>query len=252
MFSIHDVEHVAEIIANSKYLVGFTGAGISTESGLPDYRGPEGVWTLRDKGLKPKLPRKPISEIEPNAGHYAFVDLYKLGILKYLISQNVDNLHLKSGIPSDILAELHGNHALTKCLDCDARFTKQEIGWDDLIHGKGYRTERPRSNQPKCPHCNGRIISSIVNFNDPMPEREIVESENQTRKCDVMLVVGSSLSVYPAAELPVIAKRSGATLIIINKGPTQLDNLADVRIEAKSGEFLPKVVEQIKKLKNDI
>ncbi|MFX1465628.1 MAG: NAD-dependent deacetylase [Promethearchaeota archaeon] len=250
MFSIKDVEHVAKIIANSNYMVGFTGAGISTESGLPDYRGPEGVWTLRDKGLQPKLPKKPISEIEPNAGHYAFVDLYELDILKYLISQNVDNLHLKSGIPPEILAELHGNHALTKCLDCDARFTKQEIGWDDMIHGKGYRTERPRSNQPKCPHCKSRIISSIVNFNDPMPEKEIIESENQSRKCDVMLVVGSSLSVYPAAELPVIAKRSGAKLIIINKGPTQLDNLADVRIEAKSGEFLPKVVEQIRKLKN--
>ena len=250
MFSIDDVELVAKIIADSNYLVGFTGAGVSTESGLPDYRGPEGVWTLRDKGLQPKLPTKPISEIAPNAGHLAFVDLYELGILKYLISQNVDNLHLKSGIPSDILAELHGNHALMKCLDCDARFSKQEIGWDELIHGKGYRTERPRSNQPKCPHCEGRIISSIVNFNDPMPEKEIVESENQSRKCDVMLVVGSSLSVYPAAELPVIAKKSAATLIIVNKGETQLDNLADVRIEAKSGEFLPQVVEKIKKIKN--
>lgn len=250
MFSIHDVEHVAEIIAKSKYLVGFTGAGVSTESGLPDFRGPEGVWTLRDKGLKPKLPKKPISEIEPNAGHLAFVDLYTLDILKYLISQNVDNLHLKSGIPSDILAELHGNHALMKCLDCDARFSKQEMGWDELIHGKGYRTEKPRSNQPKCPHCEGRVISSIVNFNDPMPEKEIIESEKQSRKCDVMLVVGSSLSVYPAAELPVIAKQSGATLIIVNKGETQLDNLADVRIEAKSGEFLPQVVEQINKIKN--
>ncbi len=248
MFSIQDVELVAEIIANSKYLVGYTGAGVSTESGLPDYRGPEGVWTLRDKGLKPKLPRKPISEIEPNAGHFAFVDLYVLGILKYLISQNVDNLHLKSGIPSDVLAELHGNHALMKCLNCDARFSKQEIGWDEVIHGKGYRTQKPSSNQPKCSHCNGRIISSVVNFNDPMPEKEIIESEKQSRKCDVMLVVGSSLSVYPAAELPVIAKRLGATLIIVNMGETQLDGLADVRIEAKSGEFLPKVVAQIKEL----
>ena len=249
MFSIHDVEQVAEIIINSKYLVGFTGAGVSTESGLPDYRGPEGVWTLRDKGLQPKLPTKPISEIEPNAGHHAFADLYELGILKYLISQNVDNLHLKSGIPPEILAELHGNHALAKCVDCDERFTKQEIGWDDQIHGKGYRTESPRPNQPIC-ECNGRIISSIVNFSDPLPEKEIIESENQSRKCDIMLVVGSSLSVFPAAELPVIAKRSGATLFIVNKGPTQLDNLADIRIEAKSGEFLPLVVEHIRKIKN--
>jgi NAD-dependent SIR2 family protein deacetylase len=250
MFSIDDVKLVAEILATSRYLVAFTGAGISTESGLPDYRGPEGVWTLRDKGLKPKLPRKPISEIEPNAGHYAVVDLYELGILKYLISQNVDNLHLKSGIPSEILAELHGNHALMKCLNCDARFSKAEIGWDELIYGKGYRTQRPRSNQPKCPHCKDRIISSVVNFSDPMPEKEMIDSDTHSRKCDVMLVVGSSLSVSPAADFPVIAKRSGATLIIVNMGETQLDGLADVRIEAKSGEFLPKVVEQVKKMKD--
>ena len=245
-FSKDDVTRVAEAIASSEYLVGFTGAGISTESGLPDYRGPEGVWTLRDKGLKPKLPKKPISQIEPNPSHYAFVELYKMGLLKFLISQNVDNLHLKSGIPSELLAELHGNSSLMKCLDCDTRFEKQEIDWNDQIHGRGYRTEKPRMNQPKCPHCQGRVISSVINFNDPMPEKEMREAEKHSRLCDVMLAVGSTLSVVPAANFPIIAKSEGASLIIINMGKTELDSMADIRISAKSGEFLPLIINHVK------
>ncbi|MFW9904016.1 MAG: NAD-dependent deacetylase [Candidatus Thorarchaeota archaeon] len=244
-----DIKKIANIIAASKYLVVFTGAGISTESGLPDYRGPEGVWTLREKGLKPKLPRKPMHLIEPNPAHYAVLDLYKFGFLKYLISQNVDNLHIKSGIPVEIIAELHGNFDRMKCLSCDSRFLKTEIGWEDYLHGKGYRTEQPRSNQPKCPRCNkGRIISSVVNFNDPMPEKEMVESEKHSRMCDVMLVIGSTLSVFPAANFPIIAKNSGATLIIINMGKTELDGLADIRIEGKAGEILPRIVDEIKSI----
>ncbi|MFX0123049.1 MAG: NAD-dependent deacetylase [Candidatus Hodarchaeota archaeon] len=246
-FSKDDIQKVANVIANSKYLVIFTGAGISTESGLPDYRGPEGVWTLREKGLKPKL-SKPMHLVKPNPGHIAILDLYKLGFLKFLISQNVDNLHLRSGIPIEILAELHGNSSRMKCLACDARFLKDEIGWDDYIHGKGYRTEKPQLNQPRCPHCEGRIISSVVNFNDPMPEKEMEDSEKHSRMCDVMLVVGSSLSVFPAANFPIIAKNSGAILIIINMGKTELERLADIRVEAKTGEILPQIVKKIRSI----
>ncbi len=246
-FTVEDLEKVAELIINSSYLVAFTGAGISTESGLPDYRGPEGVWTLKAKGLKPKLPVKPMDQIEPNPGHYALVELYRMGILKYLISQNVDNLHLKSGIPSNILSELHGNYTLMKCINCDARFSKKEIGWDDLLFGKGYRTEQPVPGQPVCPKCSGRIISSVVNFGDPMPEREMQESLKQAQKCDVMLVIGSSLSVSPANQFPLIAKRHGAKIVIINLGETQMEEIADVRIYASAGEFLPKLVDKIKR-----
>lgn len=249
-FSTDEADQVAKILVNSNYLIAFTGAGISTESGLPDYRGPEGVWTLRAKGLKPKLPKKPISQIEPNTSHYALVELYELGVLKFIISQNVDNLHRKSGIPFNILAELHGNTNLMKCISCDTRFTKKEINWNNQIHGNGYRTEKPIPNQPKCPHCKGRIISSVVNFNDPMPLKEMEIAETHSRKCDVMIAIGSSLSVYPAAEFPVIAQKSGAKLIIINSGPTQLDYLADIRIEAKLGEFMPTVVKKVTTLIN--
>ncbi|NHJ00797.1 MAG: hypothetical protein EAX86_01590 [Candidatus Heimdallarchaeota archaeon] len=244
-----EIQKIAKILNSSSYLVIFTGAGISTESGLPDYRGPEGVWTLREKGLKPKPLKQPMELIEPNTAHFAIVDLYKMGILKYLISQNVDNLHLKSGIPQELLAELHGNFELMKCMDCDERLQKGEIGWDDQEHGKGYRTEKIKGNQPKCPYCSGRIISSVVNFNDPMPEREMELARSHAIRSDVILAIGSTLSVFPAAEIPVIAQRSGALFIIVNSGPTDLDMLADIRIEAKAGEFLTSVVDHISQLK---
>ena len=246
-FTPEDVKQVADKVSESKYLVAFTGAGISTESGLPDYRGPDGVWTRRDQGLPPPQSTHPMGLTEPNPGHFALFDLYRLGTLKFVISQNVDNLHSKSGIPLSKLAELHGNHSLLKCIRCDARFSKTEMKWVNRIHGTGYRTETPKNNQPLCPTCNGRLISSVVNFNDPMPEREMQESKLRSQRCDVMLVIGSSLSVYPAASLPILTKESGGQIIIINEGSTELDQLVDIRIEAKSGIFLPLILDEIKK-----
>ncbi|MFW9990667.1 MAG: NAD-dependent deacetylase [Candidatus Odinarchaeota archaeon] len=245
------IEQVAELIAKSEHLVMFTGAGVSTESGLPDYRGPEGIWTLRDKGLEPKLPKIPWHMVEPNFSHHAIVDLQNLGLLKFLIAQNVDNLHLKSGIRPDIIAELHGNSTLLKCLACDFRISKKEAGWDDTTHGKGYRTYKEVRGQPRCPKCGGRLISSVVNFGDSMPDREMRESAWHSKKCDVFIVVGSSLAVFPAADFPVIAKRNGAKVIIINNGETMLDDVADVRIDGKAGEILPEIVKQVRKKLGD-
>ena len=239
------IEEVASLILASKYLVVFTGAGISTESGLADFRGKNGIWTRRDKGLPPPK-SKHFDDVTPNEGHKAIFELQNLGFLKFLISQNVDNLHLKSGIKPELIAELHGNYKYMKCIVCDARFKRDELGWDREIHGRGLRTEEQLVNQPICPVCNGRIISSVVNFNDPMPEKEMKISKEHTNKCDLMIVVGSSLVVQPAASFPNRAKRNGAKLIIINIDPTPLDNKADLKVDAKAGEFLIKVVEQIK------
>ena len=239
------VNDVGNAILNSKYLVAFTGAGISTESGISDFRGPNGVWTRRDKGLPPIRSTKKWSEIKPNPGHNALVTFQQRGLLKYLISQNTDNLHLTSGFPSNLLAELHGNGTLLKCLKCDERYHKNEVGWNDTIHGKGYRKNTPRTNQPPCPKCNDRLISSIVNFSDPMPEKEMKASEIHTTRCDTFLVIGSSLVVTPAADFPVIAKRNGARLIIINIGDTPLDSIADIRVEEKTGVFLAAVEKKV-------
>ena len=246
-FTEDDVKTIAKYIFESQYLVILTGAGISTESGLSDFRGKDGIWTRRDKGLPPKK-SKHFDEVDPNTAHLALVELQNIGKMKFLISQNVDNLHLKSGIKPELLAELHGNYTIMKCLECDSRFSREEIGWNRDIHGRGSRSESELLNQPVCKHCQGRIISSVVNFNEPMPDMEVSVSKKHTANCDLMLVIGSSLSVFPAAHLPKLAKQNGAKLIILNYDPTGLDSIADIKLEVKAGEFLPLVVKEVKTL----
>jgi NAD-dependent deacetylase len=184
------------------------------------------------------------SEIEPNAGHKAIFQFYQRGVLKFLISQNVDNLHLKSGIPMNIIAELHGNSSLMRCLQCDTQFSKEGL-WDESVWGKGYRTDPIRKGQPKCPKCGGRLISSVVNFKDPMPEKEMGLSYYHSKNADIFLVVGSSLSVVPAAHMPLEAKQNGAKLIIINHMETGMDNLADLRFHENAGEVLTNIIKLI-------
>ncbi len=242
------VDIVSNLILASKYLVIFTGAGISTESGLSDFRGKNGVWTRRDKGLPPAR-SKHFDEVQPNEGHNFIVQLQEMDLLKFLISQNVDNLHLKSGIQPERIAELHGNYTIMKCFECDNRYSREEIEWDREIHGRGFRTESQQDNQPLCPECQGRIITSVVNFNDPMPPNEMEQAREHTLRCDLMIVIGSSLVVTPAANFPKIAKGKGAKLIIINIDSTPLDNLADIKLDVNAGDFLSNVLKRIKNIK---
>ncbi len=240
------IKEAAELIKHSQYLVIFTGAGVSTESGIPDYRGPDGLWTRRDKGLPPpKMPKW--SSVDPNLAHKAIVELQDMGKMKFLISQNVDNLHLKSGIKEELIAEFHGNMELMRCLGCEKRFKKENI-WDEKIWGKGYRTHPIRQGQPVCPECGGRIVSSIINFGDSIPEKEIRQSFHHSQLADVFLVVGSSLTVTPAAYCPQYALENRADLIIINNQPTPFDSVTTVRFYEKAGETLTKILEQIQKL----
>ncbi len=242
-----EVSLVAEMIKKSEYLVVFTGAGISTESGLADFRGKNGLWTRRDKGLPPPK-SKHFDEVEPNHAHLALVELQNQGKMKFLISQNVDNLHLQSGIKTNLISELHGNYKFIKCLECDSRFSRDEVGWIRDIHGRGSRKEPQQPNQPICEKCQGRLISSVVDFNDPMPEKEVELAKYHCFECDLMIVIGSSLSVFPAAKYPKLAKDNGAKLIIINIDPTRLDHLADLNIKAKAGEFLLKLMQELENM----
>jgi NAD-dependent SIR2 family protein deacetylase len=241
------IDLIAKWIAESERLVVFTGAGISTGSGLPDYRGPDGVWTRRDKGLPPpKSP--PWDQVKPNPNHYTIVELMEMDKLNYLISQNVDGLHAKSGIPFDMLSELHGNLYFMKCLSCNKKMLFEEVGWDKTVWGPGYRTSPVRAGQPTCPHCGGRVISSIVNFGDPLPYDELKESEIRSERADVFFVIGSSLVVTPAANMPGIAKQNGAKLIILNKGDTPYDHVADIRFDNLIEDVLPLIMEKVKKI----
>ncbi len=242
------IELAAKWIAENEKIVVFTGAGISTESGLPDFRGPDGVWTRRDKGLPPPKGPRDWSSVDPNRAHMAVVELQNINKLKFLISQNVDNLHLKSGIKSELLAELHGNTILMKCLKCGVKMTFEEAGWDKKKWGPGYRTSRVHKDQPSCPECGGRIMSSIVNFGDPLPEEDLYKSIQHSNDCDVFLVIGSSLTVTPAANMPGYALKSGAKLIIINKQETPYDDLAHIKIEEGAGDVMSAILKKVKEL----
>ncbi|NHJ84711.1 MAG: hypothetical protein FK734_04570 [Asgard group archaeon] len=250
MHNINTKEKIAKIvdwIVNSKHLVAFTGAGISTESGVPDFRGPDGVWTRRDKGLPPPKMTKEWSEVEPNFGHQSLVELQKMGLLKFLISQNVDGLHLASGIKRELLAELHGNSKLLICLSCNRRMTYEEAKWDKAIWGNGYRTSSVKANQPKCPYCSGRLISSVVNFGDPLPEDDYQKAFHHSEEADVFLILGSSLVVTPAADLPRIALAHKAKIILINMGYTPMDDDVDIKIEEGIGPIMELVMAGIRK-----
>ncbi len=241
------VETIARWILESDHVVAFTGAGISTDSGIPDFRGPDGVWTRRDAGLSAPRWRVPPDQVKPNASHLALVELQRLGKLHFLITQNTDNLHRRTGIDPERLAELHGNGQLMRCLGCDRQYPRHEVGWDAGRWGPGYRTQRLVARQPACPACGGRLISSVVNFGDPLPERELSLAAEHAEDCDLMLVVGSSLVVEPAASLVGLAVESGARLVLVNRGETPYDDVATLRLSVGITDVVPPAVEQVKR-----
>jgi NAD-dependent SIR2 family protein deacetylase len=221
------IDTLAQWMHEAKYLVVFTGAGISTESGLRDFRGPDGLWTRRDKGLS--TPAQDWTGVEPNAGHMAIAELQNLGKLAFLISQNVDNLHLKSGIRPELLAELHGNLTKVRCDSCDFKM--------DRVEG-----------ERECPLCGGKLVSTVVNFGQSLPAKDLSDSFEHSQKCDLFVVVGSSLVVTPAAEMPRVALQAGAKLVIINQGETPFDRRTHLRFSEAIGEVVPKAVARLKSL----
>src|SRR5512136_3222610 len=221
------INTLAEWMIEAKHLVVFTGAGISTESGLADFRGPDGLWTRQAKGL----PAKSIdfASAEPNAGHLAITELQRLGKLAFLISQNVDNLHLRSGIRPEILAELHGNITKLRCQTCE--FLMDNVG--DMM---------------PCPICGGHMASSVVNFGQSLPQQDLEDAYRHAKRADLFLAVGSTLTVTPAANMPRVALQAGARLVIINQGETPLDSAAHLRFEEKISDVLPPAVARLREL----
>jgi NAD-dependent deacetylase len=241
-------EDLRKLIERAKRAVVFTGAGISTESGIPDFRSPGGVWSKNRVIYFDEFVRSREARIEawtrlfdgrgmlknatPNAGHRAVSRLVEVGTVSEVITQNIDGLHQASGVPAQKVIEVHGNATYAKCLSCGERHE-----FDD-IEPAFKATKEP----PSCKSCGGVVKSATISFGQAMPEEEMERAAEAALGCDLFLAIGSSLVVYPAAGLPIAAKRGGAKLVIVNRDPTELDHLADLVINAEIGPTLAKVV----------
>jgi NAD-dependent deacetylase len=244
-----------EILSNSAQVLAFTGAGISTESGIPDFRGPDGLWTkvdpkdftitryladpeLRRRGWRMHLEGRlwgARARVEPNAGHLALVDLWQAGRLAGCVTQNIDGLHLKAGLPEEAVAELHGNVRQVRCLQCDQRWPTEEI----------LQRVEAGEEEPRCRSCGGIVKTATVMFGEELPRTVLQHAWEMAGRADAVLAVGSTLAVWPAAEIPRAAVAEGRPLVIVNQGQTDMDDLAAVRIEGAAGEVLPALVEKI-------
>ncbi|ORY58116.1 DHS-like NAD/FAD-binding domain-containing protein [Pseudomassariella vexata] len=229
---------LADLIRESTNFIAFTGAGISTSAGIPDFRGPEGVWTLRAQGREGDLKAVNTLQAVPTSTHMALVELQNRRILKYLISQNCDGLHRKSGILPDRISELHGNSNRESCKVCDKEYIRDfraVATYDKSIHD--HRTGR------KCTRCGGVLLDSIINFGESLPTQPLQDALNHAMKADLCLVLGSSLTVTPADEIPgVVGRNSGAKLVICNLQTTPLDQLADLRVFSDADDLMARVM----------
>lgn len=249
--SREEIEAAARILADSNKVVALTGAGISVESGIPDFRSPGGIWTRYDPTIYATFesfvndPSKfwslardlhPLLEAaEPNPAHRMLAELEKLGKCEAVITQNIDDLHQKAG--SGVVLELHGTFRSGKCIRCGERYGFEELG------------EFAREgNIPECKSCGGPVKPDVVLFGEPLPPHVLKKASELAQTCDLMLVVGCGLEVFPAASLPILTHRRGGKLIFVNVVETAYDYIADVVLRGKAGEVLPKLVEECKKL----
>ena len=243
-----DIERLHDMIASAKRIVAFTGAGISTESGIPDFRSPGGIWTkyqpiyfddfmsseeMRRESWRRKFATdETMKKAEPNAGHRALAKLVEQGKMTAIITQNIDGLHQRSGVPESRIIELHGNSTYASCLDCGHRHELEPI--KKAFLGKG--------TLPICEKCDGIVKTATISFGQAMPEIQMARAQDETMACDLFMVLGSSLVVYPAAGFPRVAKRKGARLVIVNRDPTDQDADADLVMHAEIGPTLSRVV----------
>jgi NAD-dependent deacetylase len=238
------IAQLRSLIEDAERILPFTGAGISTECGIPDFRSPGGLWTknrpipfddflasraMRDESWRRRfVMEESFARAEPGRGHRALATLYHSGKVPAIVTQNIDNLHQMSGIEAKDVVELHGNTTYATCLDCAGRY---EVSWvREKFDANG-------EHAPDC-SCGGYIKTATVSFGQAMPVDAMQRAEQLAKSCDLFLAVGSSLVVWPAAGYPLMAKRNGASLVIINREPTEFDELADLVVRHDIGDVL--------------
>jgi len=241
-------ERLAELVAGARRAVVFTGAGISTESGIPDFRSPGGVWTkmkpiyfdefVYDEAKRREAWERTFSNAagwvgaKPNAGHLAVAKLVQRGKVSAVITQNIDNLHQDSGVPVSQIIELHGNASYATCLSCGLRHELDVLKQSFLGRGE----------IPTCRSCSGLVKTATISFGQAMPPGPMTRAEEETLACDLFIVLGSSLVVYPAAGFPVLAKQNGARLAIVNREATEQDGIADIVLHDEIGPAMSEAV----------
>ncbi|HEV2650644.1 MAG TPA: Sir2 family NAD-dependent protein deacetylase [Rhizomicrobium sp.] len=241
-------DQLAALLRASRRAIVFTGAGISTESGIPDFRSPGGIWTkmmpinfdefVRSEEARRESWRRRFdmeetwNKVQPNAGHNAVARLVADGKVSHVITQNIDNLHQDSGVPENKVIELHGNTRYAKCLTCNTRVEIVDIR-------KAFdKTGEP----PNCLFCGGIVKTATISFGQAMPEDEMERAQRATLACDLFIVIGSSLVVYPAAGFPLLAKRNGARLVILNREVTEQEPYADLALHGEIGPTMSAAV----------
>lgn len=243
------VARLRDMVREARAIVPFTGAGISTESGIPDFRSPGGLWTkyrpipfdeflgsqeARNESWRRRLAmEEQFGGARPSRGHRALASLYRTGKVPGVITQNIDNLHQASGIAAEDVVELHGNTTFATCLECNQRY---ELPW---VRG---RMEAGNGCAPDCPACGGFIKTATVSFGQAMPDAAMRRAQELTQSCDLFLAIGSSLVVWPAAGFPLMAKRNGARLVILNREPTEFDDIADLVLHQDIGAVLEPLI----------
>ncbi len=245
----------AAVLGRAEQILVFSGAGLSTESGIPDFRGPDGLWTkvdpedftidryrqspeLRMRGWKMHVEGElwgARSEVEPNAGHRAIARLRHAGRLAGVVTQNVDGLHHKSGLEDDFVAERHGNVRGSHCMSCDQRWPTEQV----------LRRVDSGDLDPSCTECGGLIKSDTVMFGEMLPDQEVRKAGIFLAISDAVLVVGSTVSVWPAADVVMRAAHQGKPIVIVNRGATDADDIATAKLDAAIGDVLPDLVERI-------
>ena len=248
-----DIEKVAEWLRDADAIVILTGAGISTESGIPDFRGPQGVWTKNPAAEKTATLQYSVSDVEvrkqawrnrvegnfwtaePNAGHRALAELERKASVHTIVTQNVDGLHHAAGSSAEKIVEIHGNVREVKCLECEWR-APMETALDRVRAGE---------EDPECPDCGGILKSATISFGENLVPDDLMRSQAAAASADVFLAIGTSLTVYPAAGLPEVALSRGARLVIMNAQETPFDAVADAVFRDQLGDLLPELVEKI-------
>ena len=246
------IRHIADLIMSSKRITAFTGVGISTESGIPDFRSPGGIWSKAnpdeftiERFMGSSETRKKHWELltqtglvlnaEPNPAHYSLAELEQMGKLQCIITQNVDNLHQQAGSSPDRVLELHGNMERVVCMNC-----RKFKPMGEILERLQYERD------PVCGECGGILKPDAVFFGEALPQQVLADAAEYARNSDLFIVIGSTLIVYPAGYMPLYALEAGARLVIVNTSGTPLDEYAEIRIEGRAGQYLPQIVAAVK------